>query len=205
MKDELLEKWMDAGDIRTFPAGAVLLQDGSYIRSVPVVLSGVVKVLKQNEEGREILLYYIQPGESCVMSFLGGLHEEKSKIKAVVEEDADVLLIPIDEVRRLIREEYGFVEFMFRLYHRRFEEVLSVLEAVAFKRMDERLLSLLHKKVLLNGSPQLQITHQQLADELGTDRVVVSRLLKQLENEGIVQLGRNRIVVLKTSQQQPSV
>ncbi|MCL6524381.1 MAG: Crp/Fnr family transcriptional regulator [Thermoflavifilum sp.] len=197
MEEYFREKWMEVGEVRTFPSGAVLLQEGSYIRSVPIVLSGVVKILKQNEEGKEILLYYIQPGESCVMSFLGGLHDEKSKIKAVVEEDADILLISIDEVRRMIREEYGFIEFMFRLYHRRFEEVLNVLNAVAFKRMDERLLTLLQKKSSLNKSHELQITHQQLADELGTDRVVVSRLLKQLENEGIVQLGRNRIVLLQ--------
>ncbi|MBX5438794.1 MAG: Crp/Fnr family transcriptional regulator [Thermoflavifilum sp.] len=197
MEQSWISQWMEHGEIRTLPAGTVLLDDGSYIRSVPLVLSGVIKVLKQNEEGKEILLYYIQPGESCVMSFLGGLHEEKSKIKAVVEEDAEVLLIPIDEIRRLIREEYGFIEFMFKLYHRRFEEVLNVLEAVSFKRLDERLLALLHKKMKLSGSVQLQVTHQQLADELGTDRVVVSRLLKQLENEGMVSLGRNRIVMLK--------
>jgi len=202
MEKQWATRWMEYGDIRLLPAGTVLLDDGSYIRSVPLVLSGVIKVLRQNEEGKEILLYYIQPGESCVMSFLGGLHDEKSKIKAVVEEDAEVLLIPMDEVRRLIREEYGFIEFMFKLYHRRFEEVLNVLEAVSFKRLDERLLNLLHKKVELSGSSQLQVTHQQLADELGTDRVVVSRLLKQLENDGVVQLGRNRIRLLQTPGQQ---
>jgi CRP/FNR family transcriptional regulator, anaerobic regulatory protein len=192
----LLEELTEVGEVRSLAAGTVLLENGSYIRSIPIVLSGSIKVLKQDDEGKEMLLYYIRPGESCVMSFLGGIDEETSKVKAVVEEDAEVLLLPLEQLNKMIHDEYGLVKFMFRLYHQRFEELLSVLNAVAFKKMDERLWQLLQKKASLSASNQLLVTHQQLAEELATDRVVISRLLKQLENEGKIEMGRNKISLL---------
>ncbi|HNL83492.1 MAG TPA: Crp/Fnr family transcriptional regulator, partial [Chitinophagaceae bacterium] len=138
----------------------------------------------------------IKPGESCIMSFLGGLHQETSKVKAIVEEDAEILFLPIDKVTILMKEYPQWLEYIFKLYHKRFEELLEVVNAIAFKKVDERLLLLLNKKVELTKSKVIQITHEQLANELGTARVVVSRLLKQLEEEKKVVLGRNKITVL---------
>jgi CRP/FNR family transcriptional regulator len=130
------------------------------------------------------------------MSFLGGLHNDTSKIKAEIEEDAEILFLPIEKVKLLIREYPQWLEYIFRLYHKRFEELLEVVNAVAFKKVDERLLLLLDKKVDLNNNKTVFITHEQLANELGTARVVVSRLLKQLEDNGKVKLGRNKIVIV---------
>jgi CRP/FNR family transcriptional regulator len=152
--------------------------------------------MRTDDDGREILLYYIQSGESCIMSFLGGLHQDTSKVKAMAEEDTEILFIPIDKVRLLIREYPEWLDYIFRLYHKRFEELLDVVNAVAFKKMDERLLNFIRKKCELTHSHTLYVTHEQLANELGTARVVVSRLLKQMEDEGLVSLGRNKITLV---------
>ncbi len=180
---------------KNYPAGSVILNENAYIKAIPLVTRGSIKVIRTDEDGREILLYYIKSGESCIMSFLGGLHNEPSKVKAEVEEDAEILFLPVDKVSLFIKEYPQWLDYIFRLYHKRFEELLDMVNAIAFKKVDERLLGLLHKKSELTGSRTLQVTHEQLANELGTARVVVSRLLKQLEEEGVVQLGRNRITL----------
>lgn len=193
---QLLEKLQQFSIKKNYAAGDVILNENSHIRSIPIVTKGTLKVIRTEEDGREILLYYIKAGESCIMSFLGGLHNETSKVKAEVEEDAEILFLPVDKVSIFIKEYPQWLDYIFRLYHKRFEELLDIVNAIAFKKVDERLLALLHKKKSLTGNETLQITHEQLANELGTARVVVSRLLKQLEDSGQVQLGRNKIVVL---------
>lgn len=180
---------------KEYASGEVILRENAYIKAIPLVTKGSIKVVKTEEDGREILLYYITAGESCIMSFLGGLHEEKSKVRAEVEEEAEILFLPIDKVSLLIQEHPQFVDYIFRLYHKRFEELLDIVNAIAFKKVDERLLDLLYKKKELTGNNTINITHEQLANELGTARVVVSRLLKQLESNGNVSLGRNKIVL----------
>jgi len=157
----------------------------------------MLKVIRTEEDGREILLYYIKAGESCIMSFLGGMHNEKSIVKAEIEEDAEILFLPVDKVSLFIKEYPEWLDYIFRLYHKRFEELLDIINAIAFKKVDERLLSLLQKKSELTHSETIHTTHEQLANELGTARVVVSRLLKQLEEDGKLKLGRNKIVLLK--------
>jgi CRP/FNR family transcriptional regulator len=193
---ELREKLMEQGTRKIFMTDDVILQENAYIRSIPMVISGTIRVMRTGEDGREMLLYYIRAGESCIMSFLGGIHHETSKVRAVVEEDAEILFLPIEKVMQLIREYPQWLDYIFRLYHRRFEELLEVVHAVAFKKMDERLLNFIRKKSTVTGNPALTITHEQIASELGTARVVVSRLLRQMEEEGLVKLGRNKILLL---------
>ena len=178
---------------KNYPAGTVILNENASIRSIPIVTKGILKVLRTDEDGREILLYYIGAGESCIMSFLGGLHHETSKVRAEVEEDAEILFLPIEKVSLFIKEYPQWLDYIFRLYHKRFEELLEIINAIAFKKVDERLMTLLKKKSELTQSQTIAITHEQLANELGTARVVVSRLLKQLEDAGVVELGRNKI------------
>ena len=193
---ELVEKLYQYGITKTYHEGDVILDENSSIRSIPIVMKGMMKVIRTEEDGREILLYYIKAGESCIMSFLGGMHNEKSIVKAEVEEDTEILFLPIDKVSLFIREYPEWLDYIFRLYHKRFEELLDIINAIAFKKVDERLLNLLQKKSELSNSSTIIITHEQLANELGTARVVVSRLLKQLEEEGQLKLGRNKIQLL---------
>jgi CRP/FNR family transcriptional regulator len=181
------------GQIKTFNAGHIILNENHYIQLIPIVLKGSLRVMRTDENGREILLYYIQPGESCIMSFLGGIHHETSKVSAVVEEDAEILFIPADKAGEWVKEFPEWTDFIFRLYHKRFEELLSVVNAVAFQKLDNRILHLLQQKSKLFQSKEIKITHQQLADELGSTREVISRIVKQMENEGLVKLSRNKI------------
>lgn len=190
------ERLYEYGKAKTFSEGEVILNENTYIKAIPIVTRGSIKVMRTEEDGREILLYYIKSGESCIMSFLGGLHQDTSKVKAIAEEETEILFIPIDKVTLLIKEFPEWLDYIFRLYHKRFEELLEVVNAVAFKKMDERLLSFLKKKCELTKSHTLYITHEQIANELGTARVVVSRLLKQMEDEKLLQLGRNKITLV---------
>ena len=193
----LREKLISYGTTKKFNAGDVILNENAYIRSIPIVLSGSIRVMRNDDEGKEILLYYIKSGESCIMSFLGGIHQDTSKVRAVAEDETEILFVPVDKVITLIREHDDWLDFIFRLYHKRFEELLEVVNAVAFKKIDERLILLLQKKVELSKSKTITVTHEQLANELGTARVVVSRLLKQLEVDGRVDLGRHKITLLQ--------
>ena len=192
LKDEVAS----FSELRKFKADSVILHEDSYIKSIPLVISGSLKVVRTDANGHEILLYYITAGESCIMSFLGGIHDETSKIKAIVEEDAEILLIPVDKASEWVKKFPEWSDFIFKLYHKRFEELLSVVNAIAFQKLDVRLLHLLKQKAELIHSKEIKVTHQQLAEELGTAREVVSRVAKQMENEGLIHLSRNKITLM---------
>lgn len=192
----LKEEVSQYGQLKKFPTGSIILQEDSYIKAIPLVLKGSLKVMRTDPQGHEILLYYITPGESCIMSFLGGIHNETSKLKAVAEEDCEILFIPVEKASEWIKKFPEWSDFIFKLYHKRFEELLTAVNAIAFQKLDSRLLQLLRQKAELYKSKDISITHQQLADELGTAREAVSRVIKQMENEGLVKLARNKISLL---------
>jgi CRP/FNR family transcriptional regulator len=193
---QVTEQLQKYGISKSYAEGSVIIQEHNYINSIPIVLSGSIRVMRVDDEGRELLLYYIKAGESCIMSFLSGLHQDTSKIKAIAEEDTELLFVPIEKVSLLIKEFPEWLDYIFKLYHKRFEELLEVVNAVAFKKLDQRLLDFIRNKSNLGNTKEIHITHEQIANELGTARVVVSRLLKQLEEEGIIQLGRNKITLV---------
>ncbi|TVR26370.1 MAG: Crp/Fnr family transcriptional regulator [Balneolaceae bacterium] len=193
---EVISELRQTGTIKILQKGDVLLQEHSTIRNIPIILKGSVKVYQTDDDYREMLLYTLKEGDTCIMSFLGGLYNDVSKIRAVSDEESEVLLIPVEKLGVLTRKHPEWNNYIFRVYHQRFNELLEVVNAVAFKKMDERLLNYITSQVKLTGNPSLEITHEELANELGTARVVVSRLLKQMENEGLVQLGRNKITLL---------
>ncbi len=193
---ELIEKLQQFSIRKNYAAGEVILNENASIRSIPIVTRGTLKVIRTEDDGREILLYYIRAGESCIMSFLGGMHNEKSVLRAEVEVDAEILFLPIEKVSLFIKDYPAFLEYIFKLYHKRFEELLDIINAIAFKKVDERLLDLIYKKHDMAEGDTISVTHEQLANELGTARVVVSRLLKQLEEKGLIKLGRNKLTIL---------
>ena len=193
---QVTEQLQKYGINKSYAEGSVIIQEHNYINSIPIVLSGSIRVMRVDDEGRELLLYYIKAGESCIMSFLSGLHQDTSKIKAIAEEETELLFVPIEKVSLLIKEFPEWLDYIFKLYHKRFEELLEVVNAVAFKKLDQRLLDFIKNKSSLGNTKEIHITHEQIANELGTARVVVSRLLKQLEEEGIIQLGRNKITLV---------
>lgn len=192
------QKIPDLGITKQFESGETIVNEYASVRSIPFITKGNVKVMQSDEDYKEMVLYYLRPGETCIMSFLAGISHETSKVKAVAEEACEVVFIPVDKFQELIGKHPEWLSYIFQIYHLRFEELLEVVNAIAFKKMDVRLLQFLQKRCNVMQSDTLSLTHEQLAQELGTAREVVSRLLKQLENEGTVELGRNRITLLPT-------
>ena len=195
-QSDLVREIEESGNLKHFSAGETIVNMDSYIKNIPVVISGSIKVIRTEEDGREILLYYLTPGESCIVSILSGMKNETSKIKAIVEEDADIMLIPADKAKEWVKKYPDWTEFIFDLYQKRFEELLDVVNSVAFQKIDARLLHLIKQKTQLYNSKEISVTHQQLADELGITREATSRVLKQMEKDQLLVLSRNKIALL---------
>lgn len=195
-QSDLVKEIENSGNLKHFEAGDTIVNMDSYIKHIPVVISGSMKVIRTEEDGREILLYYLRPGESCIVSILAGMKNETSKIKAIVEEDAEIMLIPADKAKEWVRKYPEWTDFIFNLYQKRFEELLEVVNSVAFQKIDTRLLHLIKQKTQLYQSKEISVTHQQLADELGITREATSRVLKQMEKENLLILSRNKIELL---------
>ncbi|MBN7810469.1 Crp/Fnr family transcriptional regulator [Algoriphagus sp. H41] len=191
----LIQAILKQGQLMNLPAGKVLMEPGQFIKAVPLVVSGSVKILRMDEEGKELFLYYLDPGETCALSLTCCSASKPSEIKAVVEEDAQMIFIPIQTHERFSDEYKQWKDFVSTTYQYRFQELLVALDAVAFKRMDERLMRYLVTKMKQHKANELHTTHQEIANELGTSREVVSRLLKQLEKKKWIELGRNIIYI----------
>ncbi len=183
--------------VHTFEAGTVILKQGGYIKVIPLMVSGLAKVFKQEEEnGNEVLLYYIKPGETCVMSMMTLLRNDTSKIRAVIEKDSEIVVIPANKAIVIAKKYPVWNDFIYRLFYQKYEELVEVVEILTFSNKDKRLLAYLQKEASLKDSTILHTTHQQIAYDLGSSREVISRLLKKLEHEGVVKLKQGVIELL---------
>jgi CRP/FNR family transcriptional regulator len=177
-------------------AGETILDYGQIVRTMPIVVSGVVKVYRQDDEGREILLYYVNSKESCAMTFTCCMEQFPSEIKAIAEEDVDILAIPINVMDEWLMKYPTWKSFVMTTIRNRFNEMLHSIDQIAFHKLDERLISYLKLKSETTGSKLINLSHEQIANDLATSRVVISRLLKKLENEKLLLLYRNQIKLL---------
>lgn len=184
------------GQIRHFSAGEIIMDYGSYIRFVPLVIHGSVKVIREGEDGNELFLYYLQAKEACSMSFSCCMMHKKSVIRAVAEEDTTLIAIPTKQVENWMSKYTSWKNFVMRSYDDRMYQLVKVIDSIAFSNMDERLLQYLEQRAKATKSYTLQVTHQSIAYDLNASREAVSRLLKRLEKIGKVQLGRN-VIYLK--------
>jgi CRP/FNR family transcriptional regulator len=179
--------------------GDSIIKIGEFIKSTPLITKGLLKIVRQDDEGHEILLYYLDGGNTCVMTVTCCMKQEKSKIKAIAEIDTHLLLIPFHYMDEWMRNFRSWRNFILQTYSARFEEMLSALDSVAFESLDTRLLRYLSDREQALDTHEFHITHQQIAQELNSSREAVSRLLKKLENSGNIQLGRNRIKIINIS------
>ena len=193
---ELLDKSSEHSEVREIPKDEVIVRTGQHLTSAMIVLSGAVKIYREGDDGGEFLLYYLQNGQACAMSMSCLRHQEKSEVMGVAVEDSEILMIPMAKVHEWVREYRSWQEFVINTYRNRFEEVLSVLDSVAFRGMDERLEFYLKKEADKTNSSSLNISHQSIANDLNTSREVISRLLKKMEQRGFVALQRNKIDLL---------
>ncbi len=180
---ELLQVIATEGSVMDVPAGMEILKEGQYVRMIPIVLQGLVKVFTRVEE-KELLLYYIGSTQSCIMSFSAGLSQSPSRIFAISEEPSMLLLLPAEKINKWIREFPALNDLFFRQYNLRYTEMLDTINSLLFGRMDQRLYQYLQEKSRLKGEKILDLRHKQIAAELGTAREVVTRVLKKLEQEG---------------------
>ena len=192
---KLLQALLEKGQLLHLEPGKVLMEPGQFVKMVPIVLEGSIKILRMDEEGKELFLYYLDPGETCALSLTCCTATKPSEIKAVVEEPTVLIGLPIVTHEQFTDEFKQWKDFVSNTYQRRFHEMLLALDAVAFKRMDERLMRYIVTKMKQYKANELHTTHQEIANELGTSREVVSRLLKQLEKKKWIELGRNVIYI----------
>ena len=192
---KLLQAILDKGQIMNLEPGKVMMEPGQFIKMVPIVLEGSIKIMRVDEEGKELFLYYLDAGETCALSLTCCTAAKPSEIKAVVEERAKIIAIPVAIHEQFSDEFRQWKDFVANTYQNRFQEMLVALDAVAFKRMDERLMRYIVTKMKQHKANELHTTHQEIANELGTSREVISRLLKVLEKKKWIELGRNVIYI----------
>lgn len=178
---------------KQFPPGEVLMRTGQYIKSTILVLEGSIKIYRENDEGGEFLIYFIGPGEACAVSMICALQSQASEITAVTQEETKVLMLPVQLMDELMVRFKSWSHFVIQTYRHRFDELLTAIDHIAFRNMDERLEFYLKRHVSTTGKKVIELTHQQIADDLNSSREVVSRLLKKMEQLGRLSLQRNAI------------
>jgi len=179
---DLLDELLDHSDLQEIPKDTEILREGQYIKVIPLVIDGAIKVFTRFKE-KELLLYYIRPDESCIMSFAASMRNEPSKVFAITEVDTKALLLPISKIESWFNNYPKFNSLFFRLYNERYIDMLDTINHLLFNKLDERVLAHLQEKVEISGDKLIQTTHKQIANELGTAREVISRIIKKLEKE----------------------
>ena len=193
---QLLQEIQQFGIIQHFKEGDLIMDYGKYIRMMPVVLNGTIKVYRLDEEGREILLYYLSSSESCSMAYSCCIEAKKSEVKAIAEDDVELIALPHIKLDEWLCKYPSWKNYIMRSFNERFIELLKSIESIAFHKLDDRLIEYLKDKQRITGSSVIKASHSLIADELATSRVVISRLLKQLENSKKIILYRNEIKLM---------
>ena len=195
-EDALLNEINQFGTFKDIPEGYKLIETGQYIKSMPLLISGAIKIMRDDNDGDELLLYFLESGETCAMTLTCCLGNTKSEIRAVAELDTKLIMVPIGKMEEWTGKYKSWRNFVFESYHNRLMEMLETLDSIAFLKMDERLLKYLKDKSNITKDHIIYSTHQEIAYELHTSRVVISRLLKKLENQGKIELNRNNIRII---------
>jgi CRP/FNR family transcriptional regulator, anaerobic regulatory protein len=194
--DSLIEEIIENGQLKEIPKDTVLMDVGKTIQSIPLILEGNLKVLRPDEDGNELFLYYLYPGDACALSLVCSFSNRNGNVRAETIEDSTVLFVPIKFMDEWMTKHRSWYHYVLTTYRRRLEDVLQTVDSIAFHNMDERLVDYLKKAMELNGSNLILTTHQDIASELNSSREVISRLLKKLEQRGKIKIGRNKIEVL---------
>lgn len=194
---ELIQEIELSGIEKSYQANSTIIDIDNYIVSIPLVLEGAIKIMREDEGGNDLVLYYIERGDTCAMTLSCCMGRTKSKIKAVAETDVTLLMLPKQKMTQWLSKYNTWQEFILQSYHSRLQEFIEALDTIAFLNMDMRLLKYLRDKAMVNNNDIINTTHKEIADDLHTSRVVVSRLLKGLEKENKIELNRNQIKVIE--------
>lgn len=179
--------------VKSVKAGEIIIRTGQYISNTMLLLSGKIKIYREDQDGAEFFMYYLLPGQACAISMICATKMETSQIMAKATEDAEIVLVPLQQMEMWMSDYKSWYEFVVNTYRSRFEELLIVIDQVAFRAMDERLEFYLKRQAESIGKKDIQISHQEIANELNSSREVISRLLKKMEQRGLLNLHRNHI------------
>lgn len=196
-EDVLIDKITETGTLYHFQPGDVLIDINQYIKSMPILLDGAIKIMREDKDEGELLLYFLERGDTCAMTMACCWGNKKSEIRAIAETEGQLIMIPIDQMEVWLGEYPTWRNFVFSSYDNRMQEMLQAIDNLAFNKMEERLINYIKEISKITRSKFINKTHQEIAYELNTSRVVISRLLKSLENEGLILLNRNTIEILK--------
>ncbi len=195
--EELINEIDTVGVHKVFKQDYIIIEIGEYIKSMPLLISGAIKILREDEDGDELVLYYLEKGDTCAMTLSCCMGQAKSKIRAVAETEVELIMLPKEKMATWLSKYKTWQDYILQSYHNRMDELLDAVDTIAFLKMDERLFKYLKDKAMVTHNDVLNVTHKQISEDLHTSRVVISRLLKKLENESKIQLFRNSIKVLE--------
>ncbi|MBT8195868.1 MAG: Crp/Fnr family transcriptional regulator [Bacteroidia bacterium] len=195
--DELIRKICEVSTIRKFPAESVIMEIGQTITHMPIIVNGSIKIMTEDDNGEELLLYYLELGDTCAMTLNCCSRETKSAITAITEEDSELLMIPVEKMDQWMVEFKSWRTFVLESYNTRLNEMLSAIDNLAFNDMEHRLTKYLRDRAMVMHDGRLKITHYQIANDLHSSRVVISRLMKKLEKNNIIRQHRNQVEVIE--------
>ncbi|MFI1743581.1 Crp/Fnr family transcriptional regulator [Thalassobellus sediminis] len=198
LDENLIKEIFEKGVFKNFKKNEIIIDINQPLNFIPLLLHGDIKILREDSDGNELLIYFLEAGETCTMSLTCCMDTSKSKIRAVAEKDTSLIMIPVSQMQQWFQNNESWRNFILRSYQTRFDEMLEAIDNLAFMKMDERLYKYLSNKAVLNSSKTLHVKHQDIAEDLHTSRVVISRILKQLENKNKIKLGRNKIEIIST-------
>jgi CRP/FNR family transcriptional regulator len=194
---EVRQALLQEGQLLELHEGDRLMEMGQYIKLLPLVLNGSLKVMREDDEGRELLLYHVMPGQSCAMAITCCMGDARSNVRVIADEDTTAIAVPTRLLDDWSTRYRSWKAFVMHQYQRRFDDLLNVVDGIAFRKLDDRLWKTLQERARRGGSPLVKASHQELADELHSSREVISRLLKQMEREGLIRMGRQQVELVK--------
>ncbi|MDO7135533.1 Crp/Fnr family transcriptional regulator [Algibacter lectus] len=196
LDQDIINEILEVGSFKTFQKDDIIIDINQNLEYIPLLLSGNIKILREDSDGNELLIYFLEAGETCTMSLTCCMGTSKSKIRAVAESNSSIVLIPVANMQIWFHSNHSWRNFILESYQSRFNEMLETIDNLAFLKMDQRLYNYLLNKAELSGSKTIIVKHLDISEDLHTSRVVISRLLKQLENENKIKLSRNKIELL---------
>lgn len=194
---DLLNELLEVSIYKKFKESEQLIEIGDYITSIPLILDGAIKIIREDQKEGELVLYYIEQGETCAMTLTCCMGQTQSKVRTIAEKEGSMLLVPVQKMDQWLVKYKSWRNFVLNSYNNRMNELLFAIDSLAFMNMEERLLNLLQSKSKIFNKNFVHNTHQELAEELNTSRVVISRILKTLENKGLINLNRKYIELLE--------
>jgi CRP/FNR family transcriptional regulator len=192
---KLIDEICQSGKIRIHKADRIIVDIGSSLNFIPIVMSGSVKVMTEDNKGNELLLYYLQKGDTCAVTMNCCTSKSKSTVRAITEEDSEILVIPIEKMDHWMEKYKSWRAFILGSYNERLNEMVESFDNVVFHSLEDRLIKYLRDKSEIKGEKVLRISHQEIADDLYTTRVSISRLMRKLESNNIISQQRNKVIL----------